>query len=102
MNVRVVPPGPSSCGSLRPGHCLAAALDWRWDLLSSRYWLGGEFLGVPTGLLVHKPGISRPNEHVEEAKHLTEQHRGEFIKETRGTVLSLKHPMNIQVRRQKH
>lgn len=51
-----------------------AGLDGRRDRLSSRSGLGGEFLGVPAGLLVHKPGISSPNEHVEEAEHLEEQH----------------------------
>lgn len=62
------------CGFLHLGQCLVAGLDGCWDLLSSGSGLGGEFLRVPAGLLVHKPGISSPNEHVEEAEHLEEQH----------------------------
>lgn len=47
-------------------------LDGRGDVLPSRSWLGREFLRVPTGLLVHKPGVARPHKHVEVAKHLEE------------------------------
>lgn len=32
-------------------------------------------MGVPAGLLVHKPGVSSPDQHVEEAEHLEEQHK---------------------------
>lgn len=53
--------------------CLVAGLDGCRDLLPSRSGLGGELPGVPAGLLVHKPGVSSPNQHVEEAKHLEEQ-----------------------------
>lgn len=55
---------------------MVAVLNCRRDLLSSGSGLGGEFPGVPAGLLVHKPGVSGPDEHVEEAEHLAEQHRG--------------------------
>lgn len=41
---------------------------------------------MPAGLLVHEPGVSGPDEHVEEAEHLAGQHRGRFIKEERGKV----------------
>lgn len=47
-------------------------LDGRRDLLPSRSGWGGEFLRVPAGLLVHKPGIACPHKHVEVAKHLEE------------------------------
>lgn len=53
--------------------CLVAGLDGCWDLLPSWSGLGGEPPGVPAGLLVHKPGVSSPNQQVEEAKHLEEQ-----------------------------
>lgn len=46
------------------------ALDGCRDLLPSRSRLRGDFLRVPTGLLVHKPGVACPNKHVEVAKHL--------------------------------
>lgn len=81
-----VPLIPSSCGVLHPGQCLVAVLNCRRDLLSSGSRVGGEFPGVPAGLLVHKPGVSGPDEHVEEAEHLEGQHRGRFIKEIRGKV----------------
>lgn len=45
-------------------------LDGCRDLLPSRSGLRGEFPGVPTGLLVHKPEVARPYKHVEVAKHL--------------------------------
>ena len=45
-------------------------LDGRWDLLPSGSGLRGELLGVPARLLVHKPGVPSPHEHVEVAKHL--------------------------------
>lgn len=60
-----------------------AGLDGCRDLLSSGSGLGGEFLGVPAGLLVHKPGIYSPNEHVEEAEHLEEQHNYQVNKKKR-------------------
>lgn len=47
-------------------------LDGCRNLLPSMPWLGDEFLGVPTSLLVHKPGVAHPHEHVEVAKHLEE------------------------------
>lgn len=53
--------------------CLVAGLDGCRDLLPSWSGLGGEPPGVPAGLLVHKPGVSSPNQQVEEAKHLEEQ-----------------------------
>lgn len=45
-------------------------LDGRGDLLPPGSGLGGEFPGVPAGLLVHEPGVPGPNEHVEETEHL--------------------------------
>lgn len=51
-------------------HCM---LDGRRDLLPSRSALRREFLGVPTGLLVHKPCVARPQKHVDVAKHLEER-----------------------------
>lgn len=47
-------------------------LDGCRDLLPPRSGLRGELLGVPASLLVHEPGIARPHEHVEVAKHLEE------------------------------
>lgn len=71
-------------GGLHPGQCLLAVLNGRRDLLPSGSGLGGEFAGVPARLLVHKPGVSGPDQHVEEAEHLAGQHRGGVVEETRG------------------
>lgn len=73
-NSACVPSVPSLWGFVHLGQGLEAGLDRCRGLLSSGSGLGREFLGVPAGLLVHKPGISSPNEHVEEAKDLEEQH----------------------------
>lgn len=58
-------------------------LDGCRDLLPSRTGLRGEFLGVPAGLLVHKPGVARPYKHVEVAKHLDKWRRTRKISNKR-------------------
>lgn len=70
---------------------LLCLLDGSGDVLASRSRLRRDFLRVPACLLVHKPGVASPHEHVQVAKHHREVEAPEVgeLCDSTGDVVSL-------------